>query len=82
MDACTFQCVLTLIEALWQDKDRLSGAVCFRGTRVPVSILFEHLEAGRMDEFYSGYPNVTSLQVLSVLEASREFVEKTFRASE
>ena len=73
--------VLTLNEALWQDDERLSGAVCFRGTRVPVSILFEHLEAGRMDEFYSGYPNVTTDQVMAVLEASREYVEGSFRAS-
>jgi len=63
--------VLTLEQALWQDDDRLSGAVCFRDTRVPVSIMFEHLEAGRMDEFYSGYPNVSHEQVLAVLEASR-----------
>jgi uncharacterized protein (DUF433 family) len=64
-------------EALWQDCDRLSGAVCFRGTRVPVSILFEYLEAGRLDEFFLGYPNVRNDQVKAVLDASQEFVERS-----
>lgn len=67
--------MLKLAEALWQDKERMSGAVCFRGTRVPVSILFEHLEADRMDEFYRGYPNASRDQVHAVLEASRQLVE-------
>ncbi|HSI73921.1 MAG TPA: DUF433 domain-containing protein [Fimbriimonas sp.] len=55
-------------DALCQDPDRLSGAVCFRGTRVPVSILFEYLEAGRLDDFFRGYPNVQQDQVKAVLE--------------
>jgi uncharacterized protein (DUF433 family) len=73
--------MVKLNEALWQDEDRMSGAVCFRGTRVPVSIMFEHLEADRMEEFYSGYPNVTRGQVMAVLEASKEYVEGSLRAS-
>jgi uncharacterized protein (DUF433 family) len=67
-----------LTDALWKDKDRMSGAPCFRGTRVPVSIVFEYLEADRMDEFYSGYPNVTREQVHAVLEASRQLIEASF----
>ncbi len=49
----------------------MSGAPCFRGTRVSVSIVFDFLEADRMDEFYKGYPNVTREQVQAVLEASK-----------
>lgn len=28
----------------WQDPDRVSGANCFYGTRIPVSFLFDYLE--------------------------------------
>jgi uncharacterized protein (DUF433 family) len=33
-------------DLLWQDPERMSGALCFYGTRLPVSHMFEHLEAG------------------------------------
>ena len=59
-------------DALWQDSDRLSGAVCFRGTRVPVSILFEYLEVDRLDDFFRGYPNVKQDQVEALLERPPE----------
>jgi uncharacterized protein (DUF433 family) len=72
--------MVNIEQALWQDDDRMSGAVCFRGTRVPVSIMFEFLEANQMDEFYGGYPNVSKDQVTAVLEASKKFVEGSFRA--
>jgi uncharacterized protein (DUF433 family) len=50
---------MTLDEALWKDTKRVSGAVCFRGTRIPVSILFDYIEAGELDRFYEGFPDVT-----------------------
>lgn len=65
--------MLTLKEIFLQDEDRKSGTVCFRNTRVPVSILFEYLGANRMDAFFIGYPNVTQEQVTTVLAASKEF---------
>lgn len=57
----------------------MSGAVCFRNTRVPVSFLFEHIEAGGLDEFYAGFPNVTEEQVFAVLEASKSLIEAEFQ---
>ena len=36
----------------------MSGALCFRDTRVPVSTLFDHLEVEELDEFYVGFPSV------------------------
>jgi uncharacterized protein (DUF433 family) len=30
-------------DLIWQDSDRMSGAVCFYGTRIPVSFLFDYL---------------------------------------
>ncbi len=69
---------MNIYEALWQDDERMSGAVCFRGTRVPLSIMFEYLAANRMEEFYSGYPNVTQEQVQTVLKESKHQIESKF----
>lgn len=45
-----------------RNPDILGGTPVFRGTRVPVRILMEHLEAGdRLDEFLDDYPTVTVL---------------------
>jgi len=69
---------MNITDALWQDPSRMSGAVCFRATRIPVSILFDYLERGELDEFYRGYPDVSGEQVLAVLETSRELVSERF----
>ena len=63
---------MTLEEALWQDPERMSGAVCFRNSRVPVSIFFEYLQAGHLDEFFDGYPGVTKEQAEAVIGASKD----------
>ena len=48
---------------------KLSGAWLFRGTRVPVSALFENLEGGAtVEEFLSWFPGVSRAQVDAVLE--------------
>jgi uncharacterized protein (DUF433 family) len=45
------------------------GTPCFRGTRVPVSSLFDHLEQGyTLDEFLADFPTVRRDQTLAVLE--------------
>ena len=52
------------------DLEKMSGASCFTGTRVPVSHLFDYLEAGdSVGEFLNDFPTVTHEQVLGVLEA-------------
>lgn len=44
----------------------------FAGTRVPVDILFEYLEAGdTLDEFLKEFPTVTRRQAVAVLEVAR-----------
>ncbi|MEK7270281.1 MAG: DUF433 domain-containing protein [Planctomycetota bacterium] len=48
---------------------RMSGAWVFKGTRVPVSALFENLENGaRVDDFLEWFPGVRREQVDAVLE--------------
>ena len=51
------------------DPEIMSGAPVFRGTRVPVRILFDHLETGEtVEEFLEGYPSVSRDQVIAFLE--------------
>ncbi len=72
---------MRLSEALWQDDERMSGALCFRHTRVPVEFVFDFLASGTMDEFYEGYPNVKPEQVRAGVGASKELIEGAFRVS-
>lgn len=67
----------TQCSAVERSRDRASGAWLFKGTRVPVSALFENLEGGaRIDEFLEWFAGVTREQVEAVLEhAQRSLVE-------
>ena len=54
---------------IWVDPERLSGAPCFKGTRVPVESLFTNLESGlSLDDYLDCFPDVTREQAVSVLE--------------
>ena len=56
----------TLIE---RNPDILGGTAVFAGTRVPVRILMEHLEAGdRLDDFLMDYPTVSRRQAVALLQ--------------
>ena len=56
----------TLID---RNPEILGGTPVFAGTRVPVRILIEHLEAGdRLDDFLVDYPTVSRRQAVAVLE--------------
>lgn len=49
--------------------DVLGGTPVFSGTRVPVRVLMEHLEAGdRLDDFLDDYPTVSREQAVALLE--------------
>jgi uncharacterized protein (DUF433 family) len=59
-------------QAVERDPAKVSGAWLFRGTRVPVSALFENLEAGAtVDQFLGWFPGVGREQVDAVLEHAR-----------
>ena len=50
----------------------LGGTPVFAGTRVPVRILIEYLEAGdRLDDFLEAYPTVSRNQAIEVLERAK-----------
>jgi uncharacterized protein (DUF433 family) len=51
------------------DPEILAGTLVFKGTRVPVQSLFDHLKAGdSIEVFLDGFPSVKREQVLAVLE--------------
>lgn len=55
--------------AVERDPQRVSGGWVFRGTRVPVSALFENLEDGvQIAQFVEWFPGVTIEQVRVVLD--------------
>ncbi len=55
------------------DPERMSGTPCFRGTRVPVQTLWDHLEAGdSLDVFLDDFEGVTREQAAQVLQIARE----------
>ncbi len=54
------------------DADTLGGTPVFAGTRVPIRILMEHLEAGdRLDDFLDSFPTVSRSQAIAVLEQAK-----------
>ena len=57
------------------DPEILGGEPVFRGTRVPIKSLFDHLEAGdSIEDFLEGFPSVRRDQVIALLELSQERV--------
>ena len=55
--------------AVEREPERVSGVWVFRGTRVPVSALFENLEDGAVvADFVEWFPGVSLEQVRGVLE--------------
>lgn len=53
----------------------VSGTPVFRGTRVPVQTLLDHLEAGdSLDVFLEDFPSVTREQAVGLLEMLKETV--------
>ena len=49
------------------DREILGGEPVFRGTRVPVASLFEHLESDcSLDEFLENFPTVTRAAAVAV----------------
>ena len=55
------------------DPDILNGIPVFVGTRVPVKIMFDYLEAGdSLAVFLDEFPSVSREQAIAALELARE----------
>lgn len=54
-----------------RDPEILGGRPVFRGTRVPVEVLFENLEGGlSIDEIIESYPSLNKEDVIACLEGA------------
>jgi uncharacterized protein (DUF433 family) len=62
--------------AVERDPHRVSGAWVFRGTRVPVTALFQNVEDGaKLSEFLAWFPGVSLDQARVVLEHAARSLE-------
>lgn len=62
-----------LAEIVWVDPDRMSGEPCFKGTRVPVQALIDHIEGNStLDDFLEGFPSVTREQAIGFIELAKD----------
>lgn len=54
-----------------RDPDILGGRPVFRGTRVPVEVLFENIADGlSIDEIITAYPTLNKADVIACLEGA------------
>ena len=54
------------------DPEVMSGAPCFKGTRVLVKNLFDYLEgSSSLEEFLDDFPSVSREAAVAVLEAAK-----------
>jgi uncharacterized protein (DUF433 family) len=61
---------------VWRDRDRVSGALCLAGTRIPLDILVAYLQEGAtIDDFLASYPSVTPEQAVAVLDLMLRLIE-------
>jgi uncharacterized protein (DUF433 family) len=58
-----------LFGIVWINPERVSGAPCFAGTRVPIKNLFDYLEGGHdLKQFLDDFDGVTREQAIAVIE--------------
>jgi uncharacterized protein (DUF433 family) len=61
--------LVTLPEVFSQSPEVMSGAVVFKGTRIPVQTFFDHLDrGGTLEQFQAWYDGVTREQLEAALE--------------
>lgn len=62
-------------ELITIDRDILGGQPVFKGTRVPVESLFDHLEVGvSLDEFLEDFPTVSKDQAIALLNIANKLL--------
>jgi uncharacterized protein (DUF433 family) len=63
-----------LKEVVSVSPDVMSGTPVFRGTRVPIRTLLDHLEVSDLETFLQDFPTVTRQQALRFMELAGEAV--------
>jgi uncharacterized protein (DUF433 family) len=60
---------LKLAEVFSQDPEVMSGAVVFKGTRIPAQTFFDHLDqGGTLEQFLEWYEGVSRKQLEAAVE--------------
>jgi uncharacterized protein (DUF433 family) len=68
-----------LKDILVADPETLSGAVRFKGTRVPVQALIDTLDVGQgIEEFLDGWPNVPREHAEAVIHWEQNVARQVF----
>jgi uncharacterized protein (DUF433 family) len=61
--------------SITRDPAIMHGAPVFRGTRVPVQILFDYLEGGdTLEDFLKGFPTVSRNLAIKALEEAKDLL--------
>ena len=67
---------MNLDQVISRDPDVVSGALVFKGTRVPVQTLIDYLKSGEtLDRFLDGFPTVSREQAEAYLELTLDEAE-------
>jgi uncharacterized protein (DUF433 family) len=62
-----------LADIVWVSPDRMSGTPCFKGTRVPIQALIDHIEGNStLEDFLEGFPSVTRTQAIQFIELAKD----------
>ena len=70
-------CFMDIQDIINIDKDILGGQPVFKGTRVPVESLFDHLETGvSLDDFLDDFPSVSKEQAIALLNIANKLLTK------
>ena len=67
--------MLSAREVIIIDPEILGGTPVFRGTRVAIQTLFDHLETSSLDDFLEGFPSVSREQAEAVIEWAGKMVQ-------
>ena len=73
------EAAVKVTDILSSDPEIVSGAVVFKGTRVPVSAFFENLASGMsLEGFLGNFPTVDREQAEALLRIVEEDVKRHF----
>jgi uncharacterized protein (DUF433 family) len=68
---------MQLHDLIVSDPDRMGSEPCFRGTRVPVTTLFDNLAEGvSLDEILAEWPSLKRADVVAVLALAGQYVRR------
>lgn len=58
-----------------RDDDIMNGQTVFRGTRVPIAVLFDNLQDGqRLEEILEAYPSIPADAAAAILSYSLQYI--------